>query len=202
MSIANVAGNAQATLLQKALQPYQSAKIFWAKSTDLACGVKNCYSQPETLGIDRWAALIAGWHQAKESCIVVNAGTAVTIDTLQAGADNTATFVGGMILPGLRLMQQTLAQNTAGLQTPSGQYSVFPKNTGDAIYSGACNAIIGAIGLAAKRINQHSSSVPIIISGGDAVLLSPLATDLGLKVSVSPHLVLQGLRLLEKASST
>ena len=65
------------------------------------------------------------------ACVVVNAGTAVTIDALDANG----VFHGGLILPGMRLMLQALAENTAGLKVPPGAFQAFPDNTADAIYS-------------------------------------------------------------------
>ena len=67
------------------------------------------------------------------AAIVVNAGTAVTIDALDA----EGVFRGGVILPGLRLMLRALAEKTAALKVAPGRYPDFPINTADAMYSGA-----------------------------------------------------------------
>ena len=68
------------------------------------CGVRNGYAKPAQLGSDRWAALIAAWHLVQRKCLVVDSGTATTIDTLSGQGE----FVGGLILPGVELMQRSL----------------------------------------------------------------------------------------------
>ena len=105
--IANVAGASHAEKISARLQQFHINQPHWAKASAEACGLKNCYAQPETLGIDRWAAMIAAWHRIQAPCVVVNAGTAVTIDgiyPISAQNPSIGEFKGGLILPGLRLM--------------------------------------------------------------------------------------------------
>ncbi|WP_352284776.1 type III pantothenate kinase, partial [Pseudoalteromonas sp. Q18-MNA-CIBAN-0097] len=67
------------------------------------------YEHVGNLGIDRWLALIAGFTlYPNTACIVVDAGTATTIDVL----DSEGLHLGGWILPGLDLMTSSLTQNT------------------------------------------------------------------------------------------
>ena len=63
--------------------------------------------------------------------IVVNAGTALTVDALT----NEGVFVGGTITPGAQLMRDALATRTAALKLQAGTFSYFPDCTGDAITS-------------------------------------------------------------------
>ena len=72
---------------------------------------------------------------------MVNVGTAVTIDALTARGE----FLGGLILPGLELMANSLCAGTAGLPLRPGRFEAFPTNTADAIHSGALQAVCGAI---------------------------------------------------------
>ena len=91
-------------------------------------GVVNGYRDPAQLGADRWAALVAAWRRSTAvdlfppACVVVNAGTAVTVDAL----DSDGVFRGGLILPGMRLMLQALAENTAGLRVAPGESAGDP----------------------------------------------------------------------------
>jgi type III pantothenate kinase len=100
---ANVAGDQRV----RALSAYwQSRKVplTWVKASRECAGVRNLYARPEQLGSDRWAALVGAWDRAQCACLVVSAGTAVTIDAL----NNQGEFIGGMILPGKQLMQDSL----------------------------------------------------------------------------------------------
>lgn len=105
------------------------------------CGVRNNYERPASLGSDRWAALIAAWHQEHAACLVVNCGTATTVDVLSANGE----FLGGLILPGVDMIRHSLAAGTAQLETEKGNWCEFPRNTADAIFSGAVQATVGAI---------------------------------------------------------
>lgn len=201
--IANVAGEAMAAAVSE-LIPSRAQVIFITAQLQ-ACGVFNRY-QPNSLGVDRWAALIAAWHMYKQPTIVVNAGTAITIDALTRDtATKGGVFIGGTIMPGLRLMQEALGNNTAQLKsTFNGKATVFPTNTQDAMQAGCINAIAGAIVVMMQQLEKQSAYLPkLIVSGGDAnnigdALKNSLIIKLGLKrVIIAESLVLQGLVLLE-----
>ena len=74
-------------------------------------GVRTLYQDPSKLGADRWAAVIGARALSKTNTLIVNAGTATTIDLLGANG----VHYGGWILPGLSLMQQSLQSHTAQL---------------------------------------------------------------------------------------
>jgi type III pantothenate kinase len=149
--------------------------------------VINAYDDPARLGADRWAALIGarGWHAGP--ALVVMAGTATTIDVLDAAG----RFRGGLILPGLDLMRQALARNTAGLPQASGTYRDLPTNTDDAIESGILMATLGAIErMAARACRPVSADFCVLLSGGAADLLAP---HIELPLMRIDNLVLEGL---------
>ena len=214
VAISNVASKEVEALLIKKLSPYK-LPIFWLKSTLQICGVFNRYSKPETLGVDRWAALIAAWQLKHTPCVVVNAGTAITIDalTVQPNSSEQAEFIGGYILPGLNLIQQSLGSATAQLPVPTSLQlesvaeqrinDIFPKNTADAIFTGAVQAACGAITLMAKQLYLECKQTPhIIISGGNAhAIKNSLSSDVTNQALIVDNLVLQGLYLLENAIS-
>ncbi len=190
--IANVAGDAMAQQITQLLSPLIAN--FLTPSAQ-ACGVKNAYAEPEKLGADRWAALVAAWQRTKHATIVVNAGTAITIDVL----DEKGSFLGGSIMPGLRLMHESLSANAAQLKIGEGVAQNFPNNTQDAITTGSLNAVVGAIGIMLKRLEKQCGWLPkLILSGGDANKIAD-ALKLNLKqVIITENLVLQGLVLLQK----
>lgn len=104
----------------------------WLRSSASACGVRNAYEQPERLGADWWAALIGARGQLVSDCLVVCAGTATTVERLDASGE----FRGGRFLPGVDLMRASLARNTAQLPLAEGEFRMAPRNTMDAIVSG------------------------------------------------------------------
>ena len=199
--IASVAGESVAQQITQLVSPLFPHFVV---AKPQACHVINQYEQADKLGADRWAALIAAWHINQQATLVVNAGTAITIDSLvKSTEENNAVFLGGTIMPGLRLMQTALTQNTALLNVGEGNYNGFPVNTRDAIQTGCLNAAIGAIAILLQQLQNRSDLPPkIIISGGDAlVILNALTTHLKIaekQVMMAENLVLQGLALLGK----
>ena len=191
--IANVAGAGLAQQISQLLSPLT---INFLTATSQACGVTNGYADPAKLGADRWAALIAAWQRTKRATLVVNAGTAITIDML----DEKGTFLGGTIMPGLRLMHESLSNNASQLNIEEGVVHNFPNNTQDAVATGNINAVAGAIGIMLKRLEKQCGWLPkLILSGGDANKIAE-ALKLNLKqVIMIENLVLQGLVLLAKA---
>jgi type III pantothenate kinase len=191
--VANVAGEQHLGLIEQKLQqqaiPYQIAH---AEAS--ACGVLNGYQAPKNLGVDRWAALIAAYHLHQTDCIVVNAGTAMTVDALQMTPDG-ALFLGGTISPGLRMMQAALVQNTAQLPAESGEYVDFPVTTEDAIYTGCIGAALGLIESQWQRLDKHAKIPPtLLLSGGDATVLAKYLPQHLLKQHIIvDNLVLVGL---------
>ncbi len=190
--IANVAGEALAQQIAQLLMPLE---VSFVSASAQAGGVTNGYAKPEKLGADRWAALVAAWHINKHPSLVVNAGTAVTIDAL----DSKGAFLGGCIMPGLRVMHESLSNNAAQLKMGEGISQNFPINTQDAIATGSLNAVAGAIGIMLKRLEKQCGWLPkLILSGGDANKIAD-ALKLNLKqVIITENIVLQGLVLLAK----
>jgi len=138
----------------------------WLSATADACGVRNGYDRPQQLGADRWAALIGARALHAGPAVVVMAGTATTVDALDAAGQ----FRGGLILPGLSLMREALARNTADLPHAAGRYRAVPTNTDDAIVSGAIHATLGAI----ERIRALAGTDALcLLSGGAAAELAP-----------------------------
>jgi type III pantothenate kinase len=155
------------------------------------CGVRNRYEQPSQLGSDRWAALVAAWHIERQACLVVNCGTATTVDALSASGE----FLGGLILPGIELMQLSLQNSTARLGAvfpgDNGEFPDFPRNTADAMASGVMRATIGAIQQQYKLL--AASGARCILSGGAAGSILP---HLGLPAELVDNLVLLGMQII------
>jgi type III pantothenate kinase len=190
----NVAGEAARVRVEGQLMRWRLVPE-WLSACASACGVTNQYARPSQLGADRWASLVAAWRRSNASdifppaCVVVNAGTAVTIDAL----DEQGVFRGGLILPGMRLMLQALAENTASLKSAPGAFRVFPDNTADALHSGAMQAICGAVEQMRRQIDTNPAQVRVYLAGGAAMEIAP---HLNPPVEVAANLVLEGVLAL------
>jgi len=162
----------------------------------IQCGVRNNYRDAAQLGCDRWAALIAAWHAIGRNCLVVSSGTATTIDALSLHGE----FLGGLILPGVELMLRSLQGATAQLQALPGVYAEFPRNTADALFSGAIQASCGAIWRQYALLGDVTA--PVLLSGGAAQILQPHLERLNLPLRIVDNLVLQGLLLIAQEAGT
>ena len=150
-------------------------------------GVKNGYRVPAQLGTDRWAALIAAHRSMPGHKLVVNVGTALTIDALTGDG----RFLGGLIVPGPALMRRSLDRGTAGLRLTEGAFEPFPASTPDAITSGAIQASVGAIErVRADMAANGAAPIGLMLSGGGAM---ELAAYLPMPATFNENLVLDGL---------
>jgi len=186
----NVAGERVGAEVE-ALAAHLGVPLSWVRAQARQAGVVNCYENPAQLGADRWAALIGARALHGAACLVVNAGTATTIDVLDADG----VFHGGLILPGLALMRSALSGNTAGLPYARGEFSALPRSTDAAIVSGALHATLGAI----ERMFRHVAAAPgalCLLSGGAAGDIAGQAT---LPLRHIDNLVLEGLARLGAA---
>jgi type III pantothenate kinase len=169
----------------------------WVVSTAHAGGVTNGYDHPGRLGVDRWVAMVGARHHvlaagAPRPVLVVMVGTAVTVDAL----DQNGRFLGGLILPGFGVMLRALEMGTAGLKAPTGEAVDFPTNTSDALMSGGTDAIAGAVERMHRKLRARTGMEPVLImSGGAAVKLAPMVTDL--KVEMVETLIFDGLLHLQ-----
>ena len=182
--LANVAGPAAGANIRQGLAAW-GASIEVVRSSAAACGVRSHYQFPERLGVDRWCALIGARSLYAGALLVVMAGTATTIDTLDAEGN----FLGGLILPGQQLMLAALSRGTAALPFADGRHTDFPRNTEDAIVSGAIEAQAGAIERAWARLPAGDRHC--LLSGGNAPVL---AQYLALPVVPIENLPLFGLQ--------
>jgi type III pantothenate kinase len=157
-------------------------------------GVTNAYRDPRQLGPDRWAGLVAAHHRHPGHKLVVNAGTALTIDALRADGQ----FVGGLIVAGPALMRRSLDRATAGLRLTEGHFEPLPTSTPDAITTGAIQACAGAIERMRDVMAGRGMAPELVILSGGAA--AELGGHLLGAVLVEEHLVLDGLvRIAGKA---
>jgi len=160
-------------------------------SSEIACGVRNRYQNPAQLGVDRWLALIGARRLSAAATIVIDGGTAVTVDALNADGE----FVGGVILPGLNLQRTSLWRGTAGIADTVGEAGdCLARDTASAVAAGTLQGLAGAIDhIVARQRQVLGAGTAVLITGGDAPVLMP---QLGIKARHVPDLVLRGLHAL------
>ncbi|MDE2308589.1 MAG: type III pantothenate kinase [Xanthomonadaceae bacterium] len=160
----------------------------WLRTPAQACGVRNAYAEPRRLGVDRFLAMVAARAAGQAPCVLVGAGTALTLDALAADGRH----LGGLIAPGPQLMQQSLLERTALVRPERpGVIMELADNTADAVASGCWQAAVALIERFATRMAARLGGVPtLVLDGGDAARLAPL---LSLPAQLSRDGVLRGL---------
>jgi type III pantothenate kinase len=169
-----------------------------------AAGMVNNYQDLGRLGVDRWLAALGARALVNQGdLIVIDAGTAVTIDLVSA----EHRFEGGVILPGFATMHDALLGRTAGIQSqPSAVESVIGKNTRDCVNSGAQFGLLGAVErVVAEIVNliqarQSQSGLAskrprLLIMGGDA---DRIVEGSALDLEIQSHMIFYGLMLISK----
>lgn len=191
--VSNVAGHSFATRLSGVVGAHCNCEVRFAHTERSGWGVTNGYRQPRSLGVDRWVAMIAAWGELGTACLVVDAGTAMTVDAI----DRHGTHLGGQIVAGAGLMAEALASSTSDIPTvrsisgkAEGSAAVFAKSTGAAVREGARSAVAGAVDRAFRTLQSSEPDSVLILTGGDA---SRILNALCVNPLHRPHLVLHGL---------
>jgi type III pantothenate kinase len=155
-------------------------------------GVGINYPKPTTIGPDRLANAIAVKHHFGTPAVVVDFGTAVTFDVVDAKGD----YVGGIIAPGLAAMTEYLHEKTALLPkiTIREVDLAVGKSTEEAMLIGAVHGYRGLIRelIAGLKRTLKVKRLPVVATGGYAKLI---AAKLPVISEVNPLLTLEGLRL-------
>ena len=155
-------------------------------------GVHTAYAQPWRLGVDRFVAAIAAHRMAPRRAVcIVDIGTAMTIDLVDAHGGH----VGGAIIPGPRLMVESLLRSTSGILQRSGGNaggrSLFARDTRAGIKHGTLYAAAGVVDRAVMEARRALGASPLVLlTGGAAPAVHPLIRSTHSSV---PDLVLRGL---------
>lgn len=160
--------------------------VRWLRSSAQAFGISNSYQQPEKLGVDRWLALLgAAALYPKQRLLVIDAGTAVTMDWLDADGQHT----GGWILAGLQTQQRILVSATAQVEaaTMSLQSLLPATSTTAAVAEGAKAAVLGAV----QQAIQLQRIERVVLTGGDGAFIQQQLNNNA--VLLEPKLIFYGL---------
>ncbi len=149
--------------------------IEWLTPGTQLLRLKNRYHNPAELGPDRWLGLlgILMSRPVDGPMMLVSFGTATTIDTI----DGHETFLGGLILPGVSMMQSSLGSGTARLPIapmPGQRWPAFPQNTQAAIATGIVAAQTGAVLRQWEQVVEQLGQAPLVfVTGGARAAILP-----------------------------
>jgi type III pantothenate kinase len=196
--VSNVAGDEMAATIRREAERSWHVQPEFAVTSASAAGVTHAYPQPGFHGVDRWLAIIAARHMTANAACVIDAGTAVTIDAV----DSRGLHLGGVIIPGIRMMVDSLLTRTSDLGRKargSGpraatrrKIEMFASDTAQGIENGALFAIAAAAdrGVTELARTMKGDRPSVYLTGGDAERIHALMTT---EPDMVPDLVLRGL---------
>lgn len=165
-----------------------------AGSAQILAGVRNGYEDFERLGLDRWLALVGAYASVGRRCMVLDLGTAITSDFVDANGQH----LGGYICPGMPLMRNQLRTHTRRIRyddaaAQQAQSALSPgTSTAEAVERG-CTLMIRGFAVAQLEIaRQHlGDDFVIFVTGGDAEMVADVLPG----ARIVPDLVFVGLAL-------
>jgi len=165
-------------------------------ATPEQCGVVNAYKEPARLGADRWANLLAAHTRCRGPVVIVDCGTAITIDALAADGRH----LGGLIAPGIDLMTSSLIDKAPGIEIAHREnqdITLLGSSTEVGVSGGVLYAVVSLVDRVLLDLKSElGQATKLIITGGDAERISPL---LSTQPVYEPDLVLAGLAAVAQA---
>jgi len=188
--LSSVRSESLVTTLTDALNSYCNLELKLAITQQEFNGMHCGYRIASQMGVDRWLAMIAVREKTKSAFVVIDAGSAVTIDLVNPKGEH----LGGQIVPGLSLQKKVLQQQTDRVifneDEPSTAFQVG-LSTSEAVNNGCLSLICGYL---TQMLNHHQidTETRVYITGGDAQLIS---THVDFEHQLTEDLVLEGLFL-------
>ena len=185
----SVAGVEHDDALTNALTEQGLPAPVFARAQDRRGRLTSGYLSPERLGADRWVAMLAGAARTQAPFLVVDAGSAITVDLV----DQNGCHAGGWIVPGLAMLRRALLAETAGIRFDDAQVeSDGPgRSTADAVLAGTLRMARDFVAARACGMRKRHPTLDVFVTGGDGALI---AEAMGDSVEAVPELVLDGLR--------
>lgn len=152
----------------------------------------NGYRDGSTLGVDRWLAMVAAQFYYKNNFCIIDAGTAITVDVVDAAGEH----IGGVIMPGKQLMAESLASGTENIDISNGEVVELADSTINGVSSGVLACVVGGIEKVLSVIVEKHSDITVIVTGGDADLIK---SALCFEVVLEKNLVLQGVGVMARS---
>jgi len=176
--------------LEHAVEQAAGHRVEWV-GREIELPIPVLTEQPERTGVDRVLNVAAAHEQMGKACVVVDAGTAITVDC----CDDAGAFLGGAIAPGVSMRLDALHEKTAALprvelEPPAG---AFGRTTEDAIRQGVYHGVRGMVKELTENYATELGYWPdIIATGGDA---PKLFEGWELVHAIAPDLTLYGIAL-------
>lgn len=180
-----------ADAIEAALEKHPGVGAVERIGRDIPIPLEHTLDDGSTLGQDRALNAIAAFEQARQACVVVDVGTAVTVDFV----DGKGVFHGGVIFPGLNMMLRALHEQTAALPAvpfaaPDAERGALGRDTVHAMTLGVLAAVRGGVRQQAEAAAEFFGAYPsIVATGGDMAILE----DDGLVEHFAADLQLLGL---------
>lgn len=190
--VSSVAGETAETELRALLAQGWPVTPWFARTQSETCGLRNSYREPGRMGVDRWLAMLGARARRAGRLCVVDAGSALTIDLVDAGGQHE----GGYIIPGPQLMERALLLDTDRVRFDEQVgYDLTPgTSTAEAVRHGIALAQAGAVSLALERV---AGEIPaLLVCGGAGETLLQLLDHRG---EYAPDLVFEGLEVMAAA---
>lgn len=169
--VASVLSETTERVLAKKIESHLTVPFELARSISSCNGVVNSYAEPGRLGVDRWLALIAAYQACRAAIMVIDAGTALKVDAVDA----TGYHRGGYIIPGPMLMEDSLLRGTDRVRFEKHESFAtidFGKDTRACVQNGIAAALVGAVLIAYDQIKKQLDVQPrLYITGGLGELL-------------------------------
>lgn len=185
-----VAGRDIVTCIAK--QSDQWGSLFLeAKTSEAVAGVRCGYGEPLSMGVDRWLAVVAAYHRFRQPCVVVDVGSAITMDIV----DGEGQHLGGYIVPGFEMMYQSLFHGTSKVKVTSmGHANLAPgRSTEQAVTQGSLLMVKSMIGSIIENLQAGGLLVQVVVTGGDGHHLMAVLDD---SACFDAELVLDGLKFV------
>ena len=178
--------------VERAVMKAADRHVVWVGiGRDVELPIKVLTEKPEATGVDRVLNVAAAYEQIGKACVVVDAGTAVTVDV----CNDQGEFLGGAIAPGVAMQLDALHERTAKL--PRAEFNApdepFGRSTADAIRHGVYHGIRGMVKELVENYATELGNWPdLVATGGDA---EALFNGWELVHAIAPDLTLYGIAL-------
>ncbi|WP_201348451.1 type III pantothenate kinase [Neptunomonas japonica] len=168
--VGSVAGFECDKRLRKVCRALWEVEPIFAKTSSQCAGVTNSYEDPSKMGVDRWLAMIAAYKRVNKAVIVVDCGSAVTVEYLSDKGEH----LGGYIIPGLRLMRESLLKNTAQVRFEKQPAEIVTHpgvSTAEAVLQGSVY-LFKALAYAIE--GDLEKGAELFFTGGDGALMQEM----------------------------
>lgn len=171
IAVSSVAAGERRDLLRAQIATSWACEPQFLETRARVAGLTNGYRDPNRLGVDRWLVMLGARSQVEGPVLVVDAGTAMTVDAV----DGDGRHLGGYIVPGYTLQCRALAGGTARVGfSPEVPETAWGVSTGSAVANGVLLGLAGLVDRALIELRKGvGDTCALLLTGGDAPVLAP-----------------------------